>query len=64
MAAQTLEAGAPRQDASETTTRLVLPTEHADAFRAWLLNAASRANRAGGHTKAAAFKRVWEAMGS
>ena len=61
-AAQTLEAGAPSQGASPTTTRLGLLTEHADAFRAWLLRAAVRANRAGEHPRAAAFERLWESM--
>jgi hypothetical protein len=59
-AAQTLEASAPSQGASPTTTRLGLPAEHADPFRIWLARATLRASRSGDHGKAAAFKRIYE----
>jgi hypothetical protein len=59
-AAQTLEAGAPSQGASDPTTRLGLPAEHVQPFRMWLARAALRASRVGQHGEAAAFKRVWE----
>jgi hypothetical protein len=61
-AAQTLEAGAPSQGATLTTTRLGLPAEHADPFRIWLARATVRADRGGDKGKAVALKRIWESM--
>ena len=59
-AAQTLEASAPSQGATPTTTRLGLPAEHAEPFKLWLVRAAVRASRSGDPVKAAALKRIWE----
>ena len=58
-AAQRLEAGAPSQGASETTTQLIIPAEHAEPFKAWLLRASVRASRAGEDEKVVALKRIW-----
>jgi hypothetical protein len=61
-AAQRLDAGAPSQGASETKIHLIIPAEHAEPFKFWLLRASVRASQASEDSKAVAFKRIRESM--
>jgi hypothetical protein len=61
-AAQTLDAKAPSQGVSPTTTDLSLPAEHAESLRAWLEGAMLRASSGNDNARADALARIWASM--